>query len=125
MKGSPLFIAVALSSPPGHGLGQPQARPCGRVRVGRDPVGNVCSGLHRRRPVGHSRPLPSEPHRPAAVARPWAGTRPRGEVRRLIPRSSRSCAVFVRILSRWASGSVMHAKCPLRAPVRLMMPSGL
>lgn len=56
MKGSPLFIAVALSSPPGHGLGQPQARPCGRVRVGRDPVGNVCSGLHRRRPVGHSRP---------------------------------------------------------------------
>ena len=33
MKGSPLFIAVALSSPPGHGLGQPQARPCGRVRV--------------------------------------------------------------------------------------------
>lgn len=27
MKEAPLYIAVALSSPPGHGLGRPQARP--------------------------------------------------------------------------------------------------
>lgn len=92
---------------------------------GANRVRDVCSGLHRRRPVGHP---PSASIGAAPASRrspPVGGDATTDEVRRLIPRSSRSCAVFVQILSRWASGSVMHAKCPLRASARPMMPSGL
>lgn len=79
----------------------------------------VFSGLHRRRSVDHSSAASIRTAPTSRCSASVDGNTPTDEVRRLISRFSRSCTLFVRILSQWSLGNAMYARHSSRAAVNV------